>query len=472
MNRENRIFNSFSLLTGKTVLVAVAYILSSLLGYLFTSTSSPLPIIWPQAGVALALTLLIGSDALPGILIGSFSIAIASGIPITFSLIVAVGNTLAAFFGGHFILARNDFSYTLDNMSSIFKFFLIGVLFSPVISATISILGMLFMQINIGEDLPLIWETRWLREALGVLVFTPIIIVWFGNPLPKFSKKSLIEGAAILFTAISFVSFIFFERLNHNFANTISFLIIPIIFWAAIRLDIHGLILINFCSSVLFLWGVTNHMGVFFVSDLSSNLSYFFILSTMWITSLILSSSISKYQKAQRSLSDLSNHDALTNLYNRLFFDTELNRLDKSRQFPISIIMADVDGLKEVNDLFGHFTGDQVLKNVAGIFSSVFRQEDIISRIGGDEFVVLLPGTGASEVKMIIERMNNRIDAYNIENHDLPINISLGVSTANQGEPLSGHLKIADDLMYEEKERKKAVERIPYYFQTQKAIDK
>jgi diguanylate cyclase (GGDEF)-like protein len=116
--------------------------------------------------------------------------------------------------------------------------------------------------------------------------------------------------------------------------------------------------------------------------------------------------------------------------------------------------MVDVDNLKRVNDTFGHSTGDQILSRIANLLSSVFRQEDIISRIGGDEFVVLLPNTSMAVVKLIIERMNNRIDAYNIEHQELPIHISLGVSTASQGESLLGHLKISDDLMYKEKARK------------------
>jgi len=77
-----------------------------------------------------------------------------------------------------------------------------------------------------------------------------------------------------------------------------------------------------------------------------------------------------------------------------------------------------------------------------------------VSRIGGDEFVVLLPNTGVSEVNTIIERMNNRFDAYNIIHEEIPIHISMGVSTASQGEPLQRHLKISDDLMYKEKARK------------------
>ena len=153
----------------------------------------------------------------------------------------------------------------------------------------------------------------------------------------------------------------------------------------------------------------------------------------------------------QKSLPYLSTHDALTGLYNRLFFETEFTRMEKSRLFPISIIMAVVDELKNVNDNFGDSTGDQMLISVARLFSKVFRQEDIISRYGGDEFAILLPGADTSIAKEVINRIKEQINTYN-ENHiELPISISMGVSTANQGESLKGHLKLADKLMRQEK---------------------
>lgn len=451
MNKDNNYSNLFLRYIGKTTLIAAAYFLTNLLVLFFISSQNLIPLIWPQVGVALAVILLAGFDALPGTLIGSFLIAVATGAPIGFSVILAVGNSLAAFFSAYYILAKNNFSYALENVSSIFRIIFLGVLFSPVISATINLIGMYLIQINIGEDLLLVWGTKWLRDALGVLLFTPFILVWFGNPLPKINTKLLIDEVLIYSAAVGLVLLIFFGNLNQETANSIIFLIIPIIIWASIKLNIHGLVSINLIISLLFLWGVANQKGALFNREVFYYPTFLFVLSTMWVTSLILSSYITRYQKTQNSLSDLSNRDKLTNLYNRLFFDTELERLDKSRQFPISIIMSDMDNLKEVNDTFGHSTGDQLLKDVALLLSLSFRLEDIIARIGGDEFVVLLPTTDAPGVKIIIERMKNRIDAYNKKHSDLPIHISLGVSTAELGDSLHSHLKIADDLMYADK---------------------
>ena len=473
MNRDNKTINTVSLYTGKAILVAAAYILASLLAILLTSAKNPAPLIWPQAGVALTSVLLVGFEALPGVLIGSILIAVATGVPIDLSVIIAAGNTLAAFFPAYFLLTKNNFSSMLENIGSILKLLLLGVVISPLIASTFSILGIYLVGINIGDSLLQIWGTRWLRDALGVLVFTPFFLVWLGNPLPKINSRNLIDGAAITAVGVALELLIFFGKLNQETANAITFLIIPIIIWASIRLSIHGLVVTNFISSVLFLWGIANKKGALFHGEMTTSFPAFLsVLGTMWATSLILSASIAKYNKIQKNLSDLSNHDTLTGLFNRLFFETEMKRLDNSRQFPISIIMSDLDNLKEINDTFGHRSGDQLLKNLSTLFLSLFRHEDIICRIGGDEFVALLPGTSAPKVKMIIERLIKRIDSYNHDHPDLPIRISLGFSTASQGESLLGHLKIADNLMYEEKARKKAEDHIPIYFTTERPARK
>jgi diguanylate cyclase (GGDEF)-like protein len=156
----------------------------------------------------------------------------------------------------------------------------------------------------------------------------------------------------------------------------------------------------------------------------------------------------------QNDLSFLSTHDDLTGLYNRLFFETEFTRLEKSRLYPISIIMADIDGLKKVNDKFGNRTGDEQLINVARLLTKVFRQEDIVSRYGDDEFAILLPGSDTAVVDVVMNRINKQINAYNKDHSSLPISISIGVSTAKQGESLKNHLRLAKKNMQQEKLQK------------------
>jgi diguanylate cyclase (GGDEF)-like protein/PAS domain S-box-containing protein len=157
---------------------------------------------------------------------------------------------------------------------------------------------------------------------------------------------------------------------------------------------------------------------------------------------------------AQNSVVFISHHDTLTNLYNRSFFDEEMRRLEHSRQFPISIFMVDVDGLKAINDKHGHTVGDEVLRRAAKVLRAAFRDEDVLARIGGDEFAIILPNTDAKAASNAQKRVESFLKQHNEEHSDLPLRLSIGVATGTRQFSLLLLLKKADDLMYMEKRLK------------------
>ena len=153
----------------------------------------------------------------------------------------------------------------------------------------------------------------------------------------------------------------------------------------------------------------------------------------------------------EAQLRELAETDPLTGLYNRAYFELELDRLDRSRQFPVSVVMVDVDGLKKVNDTKGHAAGDQLLQQAAKVLSSVFRAEDMVARIGGDEFVVLLPGSDAAAVDNELQRIRLTIAENCISCNDDGVSLSLGAATATEAGGLLQAIKQADQRMYQDK---------------------
>jgi diguanylate cyclase (GGDEF)-like protein/PAS domain S-box-containing protein len=152
----------------------------------------------------------------------------------------------------------------------------------------------------------------------------------------------------------------------------------------------------------------------------------------------------------QKQIELLSFHDQLTGLYNRRFYEEELRRLDTERNFPLTIVMGDVNGLKLINDSFGHEMGDELLKKVAEVLKLGCRADDIIARLGGDEFVIILPKTDGFEAEQIIKRINDfslreKIGSINIS-------ISFGYGTKNTEEEKTEEIfKKAEDHMYKKK---------------------
>lgn len=164
----------------------------------------------------------------------------------------------------------------------------------------------------------------------------------------------------------------------------------------------------------------------------------------------VLVTDITERKNNEEKLKHLSFHDQLTGLFNRRFFEEELNRLDIQRNLPISLVMADINGLKVINDSFGHAVGDDYLIKLAEILKKICRADEIIARLGGDEFVVILPKTGSDETGNIVKRLKEVISKATIGNIEL--SVSFGYDTKEKDEQsVLDILASAENHMYTHK---------------------
>ncbi|MBT9172203.1 MAG: Cyclic di-GMP phosphodiesterase response regulator RpfG [Syntrophomonadaceae bacterium] len=145
-------------------------------------------------------------------------------------------------------------------------------------------------------------------------------------------------------------------------------------------------------------------------------------------------------------------YDQLTAIYNRAYFEEELQRLSGGQEFPVAVISVDLNGLKLINDTMGHEKGDELLKTCACILKQSLRGSDVLARVGGDEFAAILPRTGQQAAADVVARFNENIARFNQEHPEFPLSVSVGLAVADKSEtPLKEILRRADDLMYNDK---------------------
>jgi diguanylate cyclase (GGDEF)-like protein/PAS domain S-box-containing protein len=173
---------------------------------------------------------------------------------------------------------------------------------------------------------------------------------------------------------------------------------------------------------------------------------------------LILLHDITERKKFEEELRRKGSHDTLTGLYNRQHYEEVMTELEAPGREAVSIIMIDLDGLKDINDAWGHAAGDDIIRETASILQETVGSDDILARAGGDEFLIIMPDTYAVEASERVDAIRRRIRARNAAKPGRPdIGISMGLAGRMVGESLATTLKRADDAMYAEKYRKKDI---------------
>lgn len=169
-----------------------------------------------------------------------------------------------------------------------------------------------------------------------------------------------------------------------------------------------------------------------------------------------LHTDITASQGERERLEELVKNDALTGLHSRAFCDLEVESFERAHLRPISVISCDVNGLKLINDYMGHAAGDELLRQTAALLRHPLRQTDCVARMGGDEFVILLPGCGESKAVNILEHIQRGFDEANARG-GMPVLLSFGLASAETPDvPVSRLLQDADRAMLRDKVARRA----------------
>ena len=173
-----------------------------------------------------------------------------------------------------------------------------------------------------------------------------------------------------------------------------------------------------------------------------------------WDMVLLSLVDITARKKAEAYLEYLGKHDSLTRLRNRAFYVDELNRISRKGPWPLSLMAMDLNGLKRVNDSEGHVAGDALLRRAGEVLANATAgQPWCVARVGGDEFIALLPGADVRMAQEVRARIESLIDVNNQFYPGHPLSLSIGVSSAGQASEVEEALHAADRAMFDAKGR-------------------
>lgn len=159
---------------------------------------------------------------------------------------------------------------------------------------------------------------------------------------------------------------------------------------------------------------------------------------------------ISERKKKEAEIQYLNCYDTLTGLYNRRCFEDNQTKIDNPDNLPLSVIFADINGLKMTNDIFGHTAGDELIKKSSEILQQVRRQNDVVARVGGDEFIILLPNTTRENAEKILTRIKSGFADARVE--AIKCSIALGLDTKRSPDQLLDEIMAnAENAMYKDK---------------------
>ena len=168
-----------------------------------------------------------------------------------------------------------------------------------------------------------------------------------------------------------------------------------------------------------------------------------------WV--LVALQDITARKKADEYLRYLGTHDVMTGLYNRAYFEETLQQLETNRHDPISCVIIDLNGLKETNDQLGHRAGDGLIRRTGEVLKASLEDDQFAARVGGDEFVILLPDSDAETTAAAIERVQSLVKLNNTYYREPELSFSLGAATSERGLSLEKVISLADDAMYRNK---------------------
>lgn len=461
----------------------LGYYLSARLGVAASAMSEGISIFWLPNGILLAALLMVPRRTWPLYMLAAVLAEIAADLP-TFTLAQALGFaavnvfecTLAAT-----LLQRFARPFVLDRLRHVVLF---GVFALVVAAGLAALLGALIYSQTVATATSFwtFWMIWWLGDGLGVLLVTPLLLSWLqGSGEP--TERRHLEAMALFVSTLLLTIWVFTHVPDSTDIPRRPFLLLPLSLWAAVRFGVRGAASIGLLVAAIGIAASLHGMGPLVVAtpEHTSLLLQEFLavqaLSSLALATLLqevrtthgalnrlnrelearVEARTHELQQAIQHLEELASTDPLTGASNRRHFlevaRTEISRATRQVS-PLSVVMLDIDFFKAINDRFGHEIGDKVLAGLAGTVHTSLRGGDIFARLGGEEFILMLPGQGIDEAYQLAERLRVRVASMEVPDCPAGITISAGVAgLQDAGDEIGTLLRRADQALYEAKHR-------------------
>jgi diguanylate cyclase (GGDEF)-like protein len=461
----------------RIVILAAGYSLTGIVGLALAIPPGYATAVWPPSGIALAALLLWGKHVWPGVWLGSFLVNTAVALSTAQLDVGATSYAIAASIGAGSTVQALAAAYALERWVGVERLLssaratlaFTGIAtVSCLIASTWGVTSLAFADVIDPSAYQGTWQTWWLGDLIGILVFAPVFLTWRVSLNIGRTAWRIFETFAA-FALLAIVTAVVFVEAPPATADThpLTFLPLPCLVWIACRFRPSGVALGAALMSAIAVAATANGTGPFAgerTADSLLLLQAFLGLTTVMALTLAAAiagqrQSVSELRHLSVEMEQLALSDELTGLRNRrgfLILAEQALRLARRSQTKCALVFMDLNGLKQVNDTRGHAAGDAMIADAARVLTHVFRESDVIARVGGDEFAVfaLLDENDGSTT--ITSRLQAGIDQFNsIAVPSLRLSMSIGIEELPSRSQVSLEelLWRADRAMYDRKRR-------------------
>jgi diguanylate cyclase (GGDEF)-like protein len=443
------------------VSIAIVYVLAGRGGLLFGVENKVVTAVFPPAGIALGALVVLGYRVWPVILLAATLLYCSVLGVVPAAPILAVANTAEGLFLAYLVNRFAGGRHALQTPKHALRFAALTALTSVTCGATIATITLSLFQLTTWDLYGSVWVTWSLGSFAGTVLAAPLVLLFAQGRTDRWKKAQVLEASAVLVCVVA-VGLVVFRGVPTELRGfPLEMLCFVVLLWPAFRLGRRAASLGLLVLMVIAMEGTLKGYG-----HLARNITADSIMMVVGFMSLLavliqsLAALAAEYTVAESQLRELVVTDPMTGLpnYRRLVevLGTEITRANRT-DGTFAVVFFDMDGLKQINDELGHLIGSRAVCRLADTLKSSCRDSDTAARYGGDEFVVVLPGSDDEGAKLVIGRVMERLAEDRVKPE---LTTSAGVAVyPKDGSTPTTLLSAADRALYAVKAQKASIRR-------------